>query len=84
MQLYERALKKRWGMSDEERGRIKDEMLSVLEHTDAGLREKIWASRVLVQIEGQDQADDHLNMKYTRADQGLPEETIVLRATFDE
>ena len=58
--------------------------MQIIGDDKAGTRAQVMAARALVQLEAQNQADEHLDIKYERADQGLPEETIVLKATFDE
>ncbi len=80
------TISRRWPLAEER----KDQYVKAL---DVALR---WAlenkdqravngcCRTLAAMEGQNQADDHLDIKYARANAGLPEETIVLRATFDE
>jgi hypothetical protein len=40
--------------------------------------------RTLTTMEAQNQSDEQMNIKYARADAGLPEETIILRASLDE
>ena len=84
MALVRQAAKNRWPIDPEIKRAAVKRLLEILNDDTLSARKHVTAARTLAQLEGQNQADEHLERKYARADQGLPEETIVLRASFDE
>lgn len=89
IRLVGRAVRKRWGVPDEARETLPRVMLDIVKRDSVTVltkdgqpvevsndRERIAAAKVLVQMEQQNQADDHVAAKNERLDEGKPTENV--------
>lgn len=80
------AVKRRWPVPDEVKERLPGILRSIAETSDSE-RERIAAARVIVAMEAQNQADDHVADKNARLDEGKATERIegrILQLEFDK
>lgn len=57
--MIETAIRKRWGLSDEQKQNVIEKLSVIMSSSAASERDQIAASRVLVAIESQNLADEH-------------------------
>ena len=71
------AVRRRWRIGPAKREKIVTQMMSVLQ-ADADPRNVVAAAKVLVQMVGQNQADEHLAEKNARLDEGKATEGVAV------
>src|SRR3990167_9360817 len=57
--MVERAIRQRWPLRDEYREPLVNGLLTIAVNPANGARERVSASRALIAMEGQNQADEH-------------------------
>jgi hypothetical protein len=76
MRLVRRAARERWKVPAELRGNLHLALAHIVCNPLSSDRDRIGASKVLVQMEGQNQTDDHLADKNERLDGGKSTENV--------
>ena len=75
--MLRRAIKNRWPVPDELKAKLMGRLNDVLDAGDP--RDITSAGRIIVAAEQQNQADDHLDRKEQRLDDGQPTEGLTIR-----
>lgn len=82
--MVRRAIRQRWRIPDEVRETVVSRMARTVAESPIE-RDATAAAKVLVAAEGQNQADEHLDAKNARLDDGKPTESVrVFKVQFDE
>lgn len=73
--LLRRAARENWGLTSSQKQDARNAMHQIVLHGDKD-RERVSAARVMVAMDAIDQADEHLQRKEERADDGKASEVI--------